>query len=138
MLRETGLSEMVKKGIPRDQCVFVARKRGNDELAPSDELFQDFDKRKKALERKLGKGSTEAHNQAFLESDYERRFRAQIAASPEALKKLEEISKTARHHDVFLVCYEGPLKACHRRVLLRIAEERFGAEVRIEGAEPKK
>jgi hypothetical protein len=116
MLRETGLSEMIKKGIPRDQCVFVARKRGNDDLAPSDELFQDFDKRKKALERKLGRGSTEAHNQAFLESDYERRFRAQIAESPGALKKLGEISKKAQHHDVFLVCYEGRLKACHRRV----------------------
>jgi hypothetical protein len=51
---------------------------------------------------------------------------------------LSKISKNARHHDVFLVCYKGRLKACHRRVLLRIAEERFGAEVRIEGAEPKK
>jgi uncharacterized protein YeaO (DUF488 family) len=137
MLRETSLSEMVQRAIPRDQCVFVARKRGNDDLAPSDELYQDFDKRKKALERKLEKGSTEAHNRAFLESDYERRFRAQIATNPEALKKLEEISKTARHHDVFLVCYEGSLKACHRRVLLRIAEERFGAEVRIDGVEPR-
>jgi len=138
MLRETSLSEMVRRGISRDQCVFVARKRGNDALAPSDELFQDFDKRKKALERKLGKGSTEAHNRAFLESDYERRFRAQITTNPEALKKLEEISETARHHDMFLVCYEGSLKACHRRVLLRIAEERFGAEVRVEGLESKK
>jgi uncharacterized protein YeaO (DUF488 family) len=138
MLRETGLSEMVRRGIPRDQCVFVARRRGNDELAPSDELFQDFDKRKKALEGRLGKGSNEAHNRAFLESDYERRFRAQITTNPESLKKLEEISKTARHHDIFLVCYEGASKACHRRVLLRIAEERFGPEVHVEGVEPKK
>jgi hypothetical protein len=83
------------------------------------------------------KGTTEAHSQAFLESDYERRFRAQITASPEDLKKLEHISKNARHHDVFLVCYEGRLKACHRRILLRIAEERFGVAVRIEGTEPK-
>lgn len=137
MLRETGLSEMVRKGIPRDQCFFVARGRGNDDLAPSDELFQDFDKRKKALERGLGSGSTEAHNRAFLESDYETRFRRQIESNPKALKKLEEISKTARRHDVFLVCYEGLLKACHRRILLRIAEERFGAKIRIEGVEPK-
>jgi uncharacterized protein (DUF488 family) len=137
MLRETSLSEMVKKGIPRDQCVFVARKRGNDELAPSDELFQDFDKRKKALERTLGKGSTEAHNQAFMESGYEKRFRAWITSSPGAIKKLEGISTAARQHDVFLVCYEGAAKACHRRILLRIAEERFGAEVHVEGLEPK-
>ncbi len=137
MLREAGLSEMIKRRIPRDLCVFVARRRGNDELAPSDELFHDFDRKRKALEGRLGRGSSEAHNQAFLDSDYERRFRGQILSSPEAKKKLEEISRTARVKDVFLVCYEGPSKACHRRILLRIAEEQFGAKVVIDGVEPQ-
>jgi len=57
MLRESGLSETVKKGIPREQCVFVARKRGNDELAPSDDLFHDFDERKKLLRRNTAKAA---------------------------------------------------------------------------------
>jgi hypothetical protein len=45
MLREIGLSEMIKRGIMKENCVFVARKRGNDELAPPDALFNDFEKR---------------------------------------------------------------------------------------------
>lgn len=137
MLREIGLSEMLKKGIAKEDCVFVARKRGNDELAPPDDLFNDFDKGKKRLEKEFGKGSVEAHNKAFLHCDYERRFREYVLGNPSALKKLEEICKHSHKKDVYLVCYEGAAKACHRRILLRIAEERFGAKVIIEGVEPK-
>jgi len=137
MLREIGLSEMNKKGISKEDCVFVARKRGNDELAPPAELFNDFDKGKKRLEKEFGKGSVEAHNKAFLDCDYERRFREYILGNPEALEKLEEICKRSRKKDVYLVCYEGAPKACHRRILLRIAEQRFGTEVIVDGAEPK-
>jgi len=57
--------------------------------------------------------------------------------NPSALKKLEEISKRSHKKDVYLVCYEGAAKACRRRLLLRIAEKRFGAKVNIEGVEPK-
>jgi hypothetical protein len=137
MLREAGLSEIAKKAIPKTQCVFVARRRGNDELTPSDQLFRDFDKRKKDLEGKLGKGSSDAHNRAYLECDYESRFRNQVLENREALKKLKEICLRAQKQDIFLVCYEGPSKACHRRILLRLAEERFGAKIAVEGVEPK-
>jgi hypothetical protein len=136
MLREAGLSEMVKKKIPKGKCVFVARKKGNDELAPSDEIFREFKRKKMALEKRYGKGSVEAHNQAYLSCGYENRFRDQIMLNPAALKKLENISQRAQNEDVFLVCYEGPSKACHRRILLRIAEERFGVKVSIQGVEP--
>jgi len=127
---------MVKKKIRKDKCIFVARKRGNDELAPSDEIFHEFKRKQTELERQYGEGSVEAHNRAYLCCDYEKRFRNQIVGSPEALKKLEKISQRAQKEDVFLVCYEGPSKACHRRILLRIAEERFGVEVLLEGVEP--
>ena len=136
MLRETSISGMKREGIPKGQCVFVARKRGNDEIAPSEKLFQDFSSAKKSLERELGKGSAEAHNRAFLACRYEERFREQILGNPQALEKLEAISRRAENDDVFLACYEGPGKACHRRILLRIAEEQFGAKVLLEGVEP--
>ena len=136
MLREAGLSEMVKKKIPKERCVFVARKRGNDALAPSDEIFYDFDNKKKALEKEYGKGSIEAHNRAYLSCDYEKRFREQILQNPQALKELKNISELAQKKDIFLVCYEGPSKACHRRILMRIAEERFNVQVSIQGVEP--
>lgn len=126
---------MVKKGIPKEQCVFVARGRGNDELAPADELFQSFNTRKKELEKEFGKGSPLAHNRAYLDCRYEQRFRKQVLGDPRALSKLEKISARARNTELFLICYEGPNKACHRRILLRIAKERFGAEIQVEGVE---
>ncbi|MBN2033074.1 MAG: DUF488 family protein [Deltaproteobacteria bacterium] len=137
MVREIGLSEMLKKGISKEDCVFVARKRGNDEIAPPEDLFNDFGKAKKRLEKEFGKASMQAHNKAFLDCNYEGRFREYIIGNPSALKKLEEICKKSKEKDVYLVCYEGAAKACHRRILLRIAEEHFGAKVIIEGVEPK-
>jgi hypothetical protein len=137
MLREAGLSETTKKGISREQCIYVARRRGNDDIAPSDELFKEFDERKKTLEKEYGKGSDRAHNQAFLDCHYESRFRERLLADPAALKKLQEIALRSRREDLYLVCYEGPSKACHRRILLRIAEELFTAGVEVEGIEPR-
>jgi hypothetical protein len=137
MLREASVSELRGGDIPKAQRVLVNRGRGNDELAPADELYGDFEAAKARLEGEHGKGSAEAHNAAFLESGYERRFRDQIAGDPAALARLEEIAARAAAEDVFLVCYEGPPKACHRRILLRVAEERFGAAVAVEGVEPR-
>jgi uncharacterized protein (DUF488 family) len=105
-------------------------------LAPSDDLYKDFTTSKTRLEKELGKGSTEAHNRAYLDCDYERRFRLQVTQSPEALRKLAEIARRSEQEDVYLVCYEGPAKACHRRILLRIAEETFGSWVAVDGVEP--
>jgi uncharacterized protein YeaO (DUF488 family) len=137
MLKEASVSELRKKDIPKDRRVLVNRGRGNDELAPSDALFEDFNHSKAGLEKELGKGSSEAHNSAYLECDYERRFREQVTRNPEALAKLEEIARRGEQEDVYLVCYEGPTKACHRRILLRIAEESFGVGVVVDGIEPE-
>jgi hypothetical protein len=137
MLKEASVSDIRRKDIPKEGRVLVNRGRGNDELAPSDALFRDFDSAKKRLEADLGKGSAEAHNRAFLECGYERRFREQVEGDPEALAKLEQIARRAAEGDVYLVCYEGAAKACHRRILLRMAEERFGARVAVDGVEPR-
>jgi uncharacterized protein YeaO (DUF488 family) len=136
MLKEASISDLHKKGIPKDKRVLVNRGRGNDELAPSDTLFRDFTEKKNRLEKELGKGSAEAHNRAFLDCDYERRFREQVTQNPEALAKLKGLAGRSRKEDVYLVCYEGPAKACHRRILLRMAEESFGTQVVVDGVEP--
>ena len=137
MLREASISDIRKEGIPKDRRVVVNRGRGNDELAPSEGLFRDFETHRKALEADLGRGSAEAHNRAFVACGYERRFRAQVLADPKAVPRLEKLALRARHEEVYLLCYEGPAKACHRRILLRIAEERFGAPVVVAGVEPR-
>ncbi len=136
MLREASLSEVKRDGISREHRVLVNRGRGNDELAPGDGLFRDFQAAKKELEAEWGRGSAEAHNRAFLACDYEARFRAQVTSDPAALAKLEALARRSREEDLYLVCYEGPAKACHRRILLRLAKERFGAAVTVEGVEP--
>ena len=136
VLREASIADLKRLGIPRDRRVLVNRGRGNDELAPSSELLREFLERKKALEKRLGRGSEAAHNRAFVECAYEARFRRQIEEDPAALGQLAELAARSRTEDVYLVCYEGPAKACHRRILLRIAQERFGAEVEITGVEP--
>jgi len=136
MLKEAGVSELHKKGIFKNNRVLVNRGRGNDELAPSDALYKDFNTSKIQLEKKLGRGSMEAHNKAYLDCSYEKKFREQVIKNPEALIKLKEIARRSERKDVYLICYEGPTKACHRRILLRMAEELFGAQVVVEGVEP--
>lgn len=125
-MRQTYLS--VKSKLPVEaEAVLVMRGRGNDELAPTEGLLHDFNELKKQFV--LGCGYESDVHYAWQKSEYERRFRAQIKGSPKALARLKELAEVARVRDVFLVCYEGDDKPCHRRVLLQIAEEEFGAVV---------
>ncbi|GAB4265236.1 MAG: hypothetical protein Kow0092_17430 [Deferrisomatales bacterium] len=136
MIKEASVAEMNKLKIAKERRVLVNRGRGNDELAPSDDLYEDMMARKAALEKELGKGSAEAHNRAFIDCDFERRFTEQIVNDPSAMKKLKEIVRRAETGDIYLVCYEGPTKACHRRILMRIAERAYQARVAVTGIEP--
>jgi len=136
MLKEVSISQMRSMQIPKESRVLVNRGRGNDELAPSDELFTLYNSTREKLEPTLGKGSAEAHNQAFLDMGYEDKFREQISGDTAAMARLERLSRSAEKEDIYLVCYEGLQKACHRRILMRMAEESFGAVVDVEGVEP--
>jgi len=136
MLKEASISEMNKRKIPKDSRVLVNRGRGNDNLAPTEDLYREMMALRAALEKKLGKGSEDAHNTAFIECSFDARFRDQITNDPDAIRMLEDIAKRSKTADITLVCYEGPTKACHRRILMRIAEELFGVEVEILGVEP--
>jgi hypothetical protein len=136
VLREASISELSSKNIPRNSRILVNRGRGHDELAPSKELFEDFTAKKKSLEREFGRGSAEAHNDAFVDARFQERFRRQIESDGLAMAQLEKIAHRSVAEDLYLVCYEGPGKACHRRILMRIAAQRFGAEIEIAGVEP--
>lgn len=138
MIKEASVAEMNKLRISKDARVLVNRGRGNDDLVPPEDLYQDMMDLRAALEKELGKGSAEAHNKAFVDCDFYRRFADQITNDSDAMKKLEGIAKKSKTSDVYLVCYEGPAKACHRRILMRIAEDAFGADVEITGVEPSR
>ena len=125
-LRQTYLS--LKRGLPEDaEIVLVMRGRGNDELARSRELLDAFNEWRTRFEP--GQGYDTEHDFAWAKSDYEKRFRAQIRESPKARARLQELATESRTKDVFLICYESDDKPCHRKLLLRIAAEEFGAVV---------
>jgi len=141
MLKEAYMAQL-GHAVSEKDCVIVCREKGNDELAPSKKLFWKFyNLRKQVLEKHdlhyEGKPDIELearlHNQAFVDSGYPTTFREQILTDPEAMKKLKAIVERSKVEDVYLVCYEGWAKACHRRILLDICRTAYGADVEIRG-----
>lgn len=125
-LRQTYLS--MKDKLPKNaEYVLVMHGRGNDELAPSKELLDEFNEWKGKF--KAGEGYPTAYHFAWAKSDYEKRFRAEIAANPKSAARLKDLAERAKARDIFLICYEGNDKPCHRKLLLKIAEEEYGAPV---------
>jgi len=125
-LRQTYLG--LKSKLPAGaEYVLVMRGRGNDELAPSKELLDEFNEWKARFVP--GQGYETAFHFAWDKSNYEKRFRAQIAANPKSAARLKALAERAKTHDIFLICYEACDKPCHRHLLLEIAEQEFGAEV---------
>lgn len=133
MLKESYVSDPKRPKAP--QCVYVKYPNGRKELCPSKKLLHDFKVQAAALVAK-GKKSRAAHNQAFLDCNYERRFRKQILNNPKAMATLKELSEQAKNTDLCFICYESLDKACHRRILLRICEEKFNAKIEVKGVEP--
>jgi len=125
-LRQTYLS--MKNKLPPDaEVVLVMRGRGNDELAPSKELLDDVNRWKARFE--AGKGYATPYHFAWAKTGFVERFTAKVRNDEKAMRRLRELSERARDYDVYLVCYEGYDKPCHRHLLLEIAEEAFEAEV---------
>lgn len=92
-------------------------------LASSGSLFQEFIRRRGELEKKYGKGSVRAHNQALKDINWESKFRQEILNNPEAIKKLKEIKELAKKKDVYIWCWEKRPKVCHRFVLLELIKD---------------
>jgi uncharacterized protein YeaO (DUF488 family) len=109
------------------EVVLVMHGRGNDELAPSKELLDEFNDWKAKFVP--GQGYETAYHYAWDKSNYEARFRAQIAANPKSAARLRDLAERAKTRDIFLICYEGYDKPCHRKLLLEVAKEHFGALV---------
>jgi uncharacterized protein YeaO (DUF488 family) len=109
------------------EVVLVMHGRGNDELAPSKELLDEFNDWKAKFVP--GQGYETAFDYAWNKSNYEKRFRAQMAANPKSAARLRDLAERAKRHDIFLICYEGYDKPCHRKLLLQIAEQEFSAPV---------
>jgi len=129
-LRQTYLA--IKAKLPKGvEVILVMRGRGNDELAPSEELLDDFNHHKRKF-RDGADGYSDAYHYAWEKSNYESKFRNEILSNHKSVKRLKELSELSKEKDVFLVCYEAEDKPCHRKILLKIAEEEFRANVNYE------
>lgn len=129
MLKETYKAIASREAKEGDVLIDVTLSSGEKVLAPSAELLDDFKNAEHNLKEKCFLGDVAAHNRAFEVADYEKRFRKQIENNGEALARLREIVELSRQKNVWLVCFEGRKKKCHRHILLEICKERFGAEV---------
>ena len=59
-----------------------------------------------------------AHNAAWEEVDFERRYREHLDTDPDARDAFDALAARVREGEsVALVCFEGEKKACHRRLL---------------------
>jgi uncharacterized protein YeaO (DUF488 family) len=87
-------------------------------LAPPEDLFIDFQVRRDQLETE-GQGEEEAHNQAWTDVDYDRRYREHIETTPAAQAAVEKLlGRVESGANIALVCYENTdHKRCHRTVL---------------------
>jgi len=99
------------------------------ELGPSAALLDEVQERRERL-KAGGMCDEGAHNAAWEEVEFERRYAEYLDTGEEARAALESLADRVRGGEpLALVCFEGPNKACHRRLLadrLRGRVERAG------------
>jgi len=78
---------------------YVARKRGNDAVAPSQKLLAD------AKAAKIGW------------QEYKENYLADLRSSEDAYEWMKKVAKETKNLDVILVCFEKDATHCHRTLL---------------------
>ncbi|MFC7154632.1 DUF488 family protein [Halomarina halobia] len=90
------------------------------ELGPPGELLDEVKARHEDLKAR-GLCDEGAHNAAWEDVDFERRYREHLAESENARAAIEDLAeRVGSGEDVVLVCFEGEKKACHRHALREI------------------
>jgi len=92
---------------------YVQRKRGNDEVSPTEWLLS---------EAKSGRMSWETYTDWYHG----------ILTSSAAQKWMEKRAQEAKIGNILLVCYEKDASHCHRRLLAEEISRRFRAEYKGE------
>lgn len=90
-----------------------------EELAPPEDLLDDFHDRREELEDEMD--DVTAHNKAFWDVRFVWRYVKHVSESDEAQSALDRIQRLLEcGEDVCLVCYESDVKSCHRMVLIDV------------------
>lgn len=86
-------------------------------LGPPEALLDETKERHEQLKMR-GMCDEGAHNAAWSESNFERRYREYLDANDDARDALEALlDRVADGEDIALVCFEGDGKRCHRHEL---------------------
>lgn len=94
-------------------------------LGPPEALLEEAKDRTEELKRR-GMCDEGAHNAAWEETDFARRYREFLDADDTAHDALDNLAaRVDDGEDVWLVCFEGDGKRCHRHTLLEHIRERF-------------
>ena len=99
---------------------YVARDRGNNEVAPSKQLLKHYKNRPVHLT------VTEAW------PTYAQLYLDEIQTRDSAIEWMEKRAGEAKIGNILLVCYEKDHTHCHRRLLAEEIARRFGAEYKGE------
>ncbi|MEF8783656.1 MAG: DUF488 domain-containing protein [Haloarculaceae archaeon] len=88
------------------------------ELGPPESLLDEANDRQEKMQMQ-GMCEEGAHNAAWEDIDFAKRYREYLARSSEAQATVNALGDRVRAgEDVVLVCYESDDKRCHRHVLL--------------------
>ncbi len=116
MLKETYVANL--KNIPKDSIKVAV---GYPSMfSPSETLLKEFNEIKETLIQD-GLVELEARKKAWKQTDFEKRYRAEVQSNPLVMNKLREIKTLAEKQDVFLYCYCGKTP-CHRFILLDLIQ----------------
>lgn len=105
--------------------LYLMRNRGNNAVAPSKDLLEWFLRMKK-----LFGDEWEARGKIVEWPEYKKRYLAQLETE-EAIEWMKHVAELSKNHEVILVCYEKDWRHCHRYLLAKTIEEKFG--VKYEG-----
>lgn len=94
-------------------------------VAPPEALLEETKRRHEEL-KLAGMCDEEAHNAAWEETGFERRYREHLDTDPDAQAAVEDLLARLRAgEDLALVCFEGDAKRCHRHVLRERLRDRL-------------
>lgn len=85
-------------------------------FSPSETLLKEFNDLKKEFIDK-GMTETDARKTAWIQTDFEKRYRKEITSVSQVMHRLQEIQTLSEKTDVFLYCYCGK-NPCHRFILI--------------------
>jgi uncharacterized protein YeaO (DUF488 family) len=114
MLKETHFNALkkIKEENKRATFIIVSRTRPTysnglydnwyRSLSPSQSLLDDYKQRR------------------IDWTAYTSRFTAEMNARPKALEQMQKIKELSAEKDVYLVCWCGPGKDCHRHLLIKM------------------